>query len=41
MKRFALLIVVLGFAAGASAQPFRWVHKDGRLQYGEVPPPVV
>ena len=41
MKRFALLIVVLGFAAGASAQQFRWVDKDGRVQYGDVPPPGV
>ena len=39
MKRTALLIVVLGFAAGAYAQQFRWVDKDGRVQYGDVPPP--
>ena len=41
MKRFALLIVVLGFTAGAFAQQFRWVDKDGRVQYGDVPPPGV
>jgi hypothetical protein len=41
MKRIALLIVLLGFAAGAYAQQFKWVDKDGRLQYGDVPPPGV
>jgi len=39
MKRTALLIIVLGFATAASAQQFRWVDKDGRVQYGDVPPP--
>jgi len=41
MTRISLLIVALGFAAGASAQQFRWVDKDGRTQYGDVPPPGV
>jgi hypothetical protein len=41
MKRIALLIVLLGFTAGAYAQQFKWVDKDGRLQYGDVPPPGV
>jgi hypothetical protein len=41
MKRIILLIAVAGFAAGASAQQFRWVDKDGRVQYGDVPPPGV
>jgi hypothetical protein len=40
MKRIAL-IVLLGFTAGAYAQQFKWVDKDGRLQYGDVPPPGV
>jgi Domain of unknown function (DUF4124) len=39
MKRTALLIIVLGFATAASAQQFRWVDKDGRVQYGDTPPP--
>lgn len=39
MKRIALLIVVLGFATVASAQQYRWVDKDGRVQYGDTPPP--
>ena len=41
MKRTLLFIVVMGFAAAASAQQFKWVDKDGRLQYGDVPPPGV
>lgn len=39
MKKIALLIVVAGFAAAAHAQQFRWVDKDGRVQYGDTPPP--
>ena len=45
MKRTVLLIVILGFAlsfvSGATAQQFRWVDKDGRVQYGDTPPPGV
>lgn len=41
MKRTFLLIVAMGFAAGAFAQQFRWVDKDGRVQYGDTPPPGV
>jgi hypothetical protein len=41
MKRIFLLIVALGFVGGAFAQQFRWVDKDGRVQYGDTPPPGV
>ncbi|OAI50104.1 hypothetical protein AYO46_10590 [Betaproteobacteria bacterium SCGC AG-212-J23] len=41
MNRIFLLIVVMGFAASAAAQQFRWVDKDGRVQYGDTPPPGV
>jgi hypothetical protein len=41
MKRTLLLLVVMGFAASAAAQQFRWVDKDGRVQYGDTPPPGV
>ncbi|HUQ25948.1 MAG TPA: DUF4124 domain-containing protein [Burkholderiales bacterium] len=34
-------MLVMGFAAGASAQQFRWTDKDGRVQYGDTPPPGV
>lgn len=45
MKRILQLLVALGFALslvnGAFAQQFRWVDKDGRVQYGDTPPPGV
>jgi hypothetical protein len=41
MKRSFLLLVVMGFAGAALAQQFRWVDKDGRVQYGDTPPPGV
>ena len=38
-----LLLLLIGFAAASTAlaQQFRWVDKDGRVQYGDVPPPGV
>jgi len=27
------------FAAAASAQQYKWVDKDGKVRYGDVPPP--
>jgi hypothetical protein len=36
-----LLIFSLLFAAGAMAQQYKWVDKDGRVQYGDTPPPGV
>lgn len=41
MNKIALLVVALGLAGSAFAQQFKWVDKDGRLQYGDVPPPGV
>ena len=41
MKRTFLLLVMVGFAGAALAQQFRWVDKDGRVQYGDTPPPGV
>ena len=45
MKRTFLLLIVMGVALscgnGALAQQFRWVDKDGRVQYGDTPPPGV
>jgi hypothetical protein len=39
----SLLLLLVGFAAASTAlaQQFRWVDKDGRVQYGDVPPPGV
>lgn len=41
MKRTLLFVVAMGIAAGVAAQQFRWVDKDGRVQYGDTPPPGV
>lgn len=41
MKRTLLFIVAMGIATGVAAQQFRWVDKDGRIQYGDTPPPGV
>ena len=41
MDKAFLFLLALGFAAAASAQQFRWVDKDGRVQYGDTPPPGV
>jgi hypothetical protein len=38
MKRTCLLIALLLAAAGASAQQYKWVDRNGRVQYGDVPP---
>ena len=39
MKRILLFIVTMGIAASVAAQQFRWIDKDGRVQYGDTPPP--
>ena len=41
MKRTLLFIVAMGIAGGVAAQQFRWIDKDGRVQYGDTPPPGV
>lgn len=41
MQKAFIFLLALGFAAAASAQQFRWVDKDGRVQYGDTPPPGV
>jgi hypothetical protein len=38
MKRTCLLIALFLAAAGASAQQYKWVDRNGRVQYGDVPP---
>lgn len=39
MKRTLLWIGLVALATAAHAQQFRWVDKDGRVQYGDSPPP--
>jgi uncharacterized protein DUF4124 len=41
MRAIVLLIFSLLLAAGAMAQQYKWVDKDGRVQYGDTPPPGV
>ena len=41
MKRLFVFLALAAFAAAASAQQYKWVDKDGRVRYGDVPPPGV
>jgi hypothetical protein len=38
MKRALLLAVCLAFSAAAMAQAYKWVDKNGKVQYGDAPP---
>ncbi len=39
MKRLAIAVVAMLVAATAGAQMYRWVDKDGKVQYTDTPPP--
>jgi hypothetical protein len=41
MDKAIIFVVTCLFAAAASAQQYKWVDKDGRVRYGDVPPPGV
>ena len=41
MKRILLCIGCALFAASAFAQQYKWVDQDGKVRYGDVPPPGV
>ncbi len=41
MNRIVIALCMLAFAAGVQAQQFRWVDKNGKVQYGDTPPPGV
>jgi DNA-binding transcriptional LysR family regulator len=41
MTRASLFAVGLAFAAGALAQQYKWVDQDGKVRYGDIPPPGV
>jgi Domain of unknown function (DUF4124) len=41
LLRVLVCAVSLVFAAGAAAQAYRWVDKDGKVRYGDTPPPGV
>ena len=38
MKTLLLLAALAAFAAGAAAQTYKWVDKDGKVRYGDTPP---
>src|SRR5215208_1953659 len=41
MKRLLVILAALAFSATASAQAYKWVDKDGKVRYGDTPPPGV
>ena len=41
MLRVVICALSLTVAAGAAAQAYRWVDKDGKVMYGDTPPPGV
>ena len=41
MDKALALAVGLLFAAAAAAQQYKWVDKDGKVRYGDIPPPGV
>jgi hypothetical protein len=41
MNKAIVLAVGLLFAAAAAAQQYKWVDQDGKVRYGDVPPPGV
>jgi hypothetical protein len=41
MNKTFVLLAALAFAGAAMAQQYKWVDKDGRVRYGDIPPPGV
>jgi uncharacterized protein DUF4124 len=41
MRLALVLLVAALFAFGAQAQSYKWIDKDGKVRYGDVPPPGV
>jgi hypothetical protein len=41
MHKAIVVVVTCLFAAAAWAQQYKWVDKDGKVRYGDVPPPGV
>ena len=39
MKTFWILLAMLLFAGSAAGQMYKWVDKDGKVRYGDTPPP--
>lgn len=41
MTKALLILAAMAFAVTAGAQQFKWIDKDGKVRYGDVPPPGV
>ena len=41
LLRIVICALSLAVAGGAAAQAYRWVDKDGKVRYGDTPPPGV
>ena len=41
MRRILLMLFALAVATTAAAQAYKWVDKDGKVRYGDTPPPGV
>jgi uncharacterized protein DUF4124 len=41
MRKTIVLVLSLAFASAVFAQQYKWVDRDGKVQYGDVPPPGV
>jgi hypothetical protein len=41
MKRALISLLLMMFATAAAAQLYKWVDKDGKVRYGDTPPPGV
>jgi hypothetical protein len=41
MKRAVVFAAAMAFALAAGAQQYKWVDKDGKVRYGDSPPPGV
>ncbi|HEY5898930.1 MAG TPA: DUF4124 domain-containing protein [Burkholderiales bacterium] len=39
MKKLVAVLAALAFSAAAAAQTYKWVDKDGKVRYGDTPPP--
>lgn len=38
MRKILLFLAIIGFAAAAHAQLYKWLDKDGKTRYGDAPP---
>ena len=41
MRKILIFAAIAVFAGAAAAQQYKWVDRDGKVRYGDVPPPGV